>query len=86
MRCGFYYKMSALELQYQWAGPSLVSLGIYVCRRTCLDVPQEQLRTIIIGPDPTPVIPSSPTFYAQQNLGGVAGPLDAANAPLFDED
>lgn len=73
-RCGFLYHLSDLSWQYQWAGPSLVNFRLLVCYRTCLDVPNEQLRTIIIGPDPVPPKFPSPTFYAQQNQGGVPGP------------
>ena len=91
MRCGFYFFLKDLELQYQWAGPSLVNLQILVCRRRCLDVPQEQLRTIVIGADPIPPRRPSPTFYAQQSAapGYTAPPwelLDDAFVPLFDDD
>jgi len=83
MRCGFYYRLSDLEWQWEWRGPSLVNLQIQVCRRTCLDVPAEQLRVIRVGPDPVPPRRPSPTFYAQQNQGGVVGPVGIA--PLQDE-
>lgn len=91
MRCGFLYFLKDLELQWQWAGPSLVNLQILVCRRTCLDSPQEQLRTITIGADPVPPRRPSPTFYAQQSAapGYTAPPpalVDDAFVPLFDDD
>jgi len=38
-------------------------LRLLVCRR-CLDKPQIQLRTIVIPPDPLPVINPRPEFYA----------------------
>lgn len=85
-RCGFLYPLSQLLPQYEWRGPSLGLVITRICIRTCLDIPNEQLRTIVIGPDPVPPMDPSPTFYSQQNLGGVAGPLDDANVPLFDED
>jgi len=34
--------------------------------RTCLDKPQIQLRTIIIPPDPLPVINPRPEFYSDE--------------------
>lgn len=79
-RCSFYYKLSQLEEQWEWAGPQLYNKRILVCRRTCLDRPNEQLRTIVIGPDPIPPSRPSPTFYAQQNQGGSTGPI----APMMD--
>jgi hypothetical protein len=69
-RCGFYYHLADLEFQWEWAGPRLINRQILVCRRTCLDRPNQQLRTIRIGPDPIPPKRPSPTFYAQQNQGG----------------
>lgn len=83
-RCGFYYKLSDLSFQWEWRGPSLANLQILVCNRTCLDKPQEQLRTIRIGPDPVPPARPSPTFYAQQSQGGPDGLRTLA--PLLVED
>lgn len=54
-RCGFTYNRSDLVFQYQWQGTILQNLQILVCKATCLDVPQPQLKTIIIPPDPVPV-------------------------------
>jgi len=54
-RCGLWYNLVDLEWQYDWRGTSLQNLWIRVCRRTCLDVPQEQLRAIQLPADPVPV-------------------------------
>ena len=54
-RCSFWYNLRDLKFQYEWSGTHLYSLGILVCDR-CLDVPQEQLRTILIPADPVPVL------------------------------
>lgn len=74
-RCGFVYNHDRLQWQYQWIGPKLQNLRILVCQ-TCLDAPQEQLRTLLIPADPMPipnprpgefgsmVISSSPNQYA----------------------
>ena len=81
-RCSFYFHLSALSTQYEWRGPGLSPILTRVCYR-CLDFPQEQLRTIIIGPDPTPPRNPSIPFYDQQN----ASPgFDPGLAPLTDDD
>ena len=53
-RCGFLYNHVQLNWQYQWVGPQMQNLRLLVCS-TCMDTPQEQLRTIILPPDPLPV-------------------------------
>ena len=52
--CGFLYNHSELRWQFQWAGNKLVNLRQLVCRR-CNDIPQTQLRAIILPADPMPV-------------------------------
>jgi len=53
-RCGIWYNHDNLNWQFDWAGASLINKRILVCN-TCNDIPQEQLRTIIIPADPLPV-------------------------------
>lgn len=55
MRCGMWYQRSDLVFQSEWRGTTLRNIWILVCTRTCLDVPQEQLRAIVLPADPTPV-------------------------------
>jgi hypothetical protein len=55
-RCGFWRNRTDLIWQDQWAGTHLYNIQILVCRERCYDVPQEQLRTIILPPDPPPVL------------------------------
>lgn len=43
-----------LQWQYEWSGTQLTNTGLLVCER-CLDVPNEQLRTIVLPPDPLPI-------------------------------
>ena len=62
-RCGFWYQRSQLVPQFQWAGVKLQNLDLYVCKRTCLDVPQPQLKTIVIPADPLPVYRPFPEQY-----------------------
>ena len=60
--CGFLYNHSELRFQFQWAGNKLVNLRQLVCRR-CNDIPQTQLRAIIIPADPMPVMNPRPSNY-----------------------
>ena len=62
-RCGFRYNHSDLQWQYEFAGAGLQNLRILVCNR-CLDVPQNQLRAIVIPADPIPIINPRPEAYA----------------------
>lgn len=52
--CGFTYNLNDLHWQYEWAGDRLINLHLRHCP-TCLDVPNEQRRSIILPPDPLPV-------------------------------
>lgn len=53
-RCGFSYNLKKLADQPEWLGPSIQSLNLKVCP-TCLDEPNENLRSYSPGPDPLPV-------------------------------
>lgn len=65
-RCGQKYYLDDLPWAYDWRGNELANLRLRVSHQ-CLDVPNEQLRPIIIGPDPTPILDARPYYYAQQN-------------------
>lgn len=54
-RCGMWYNRKDLVFQSEWRGTTLRNIWVLVCTRTCLDVPQEQLRAIVLPADPTPV-------------------------------
>ena len=54
-RCGFIYNHVDLSWQYDWAGASLINKRILVCE-SCNDVPQQQLRAIVVPPDPVPIM------------------------------
>jgi|SRR5215831_7567349 len=62
-RSGFLSNQDDMAWQYQWAGNDLINLRILV-HRDELDVPQEQLRTIILPPDPAPVFNARPEPYS----------------------
>ncbi len=53
-RCGFLYNHDQLQWQYQWGGASLYNKRILVCGE-CNDVPQQQLRAIVVPADPVPI-------------------------------
>lgn len=65
-RCGGRFNHDELQWQFQWVGPRLQNLRLLVCK-TCLDVPQEQLRTIILPPDPVPIENPRPELYEIAN-------------------
>ena len=54
-RCGFRYNFIDLQWQFDWRGSALQNLRILVCKR-CNDTPDEQLRSIVLPPDPPPII------------------------------
>lgn len=63
-RCGAMYNLRDLQWQWDWQfGPRLRNLNIQVCQ-TCLDVPQESGRTVLLPPDPVPVAFPLPEDYA----------------------
>lgn len=64
-RCGFMYTLNDLTWQYQWAGTRLQNLRLRVCE-DCMDIPQEQLRAIILPPDPVPVDQPRTEYYSAE--------------------
>lgn len=64
--CGFLFNKPDLQWQYEWAGNRLVNQNMLVCDQ-CYDVPQEQLRTIVLPADPTPIMNPRPERYAIDN-------------------
>lgn len=60
-----------LSWQYQWRGTKLQNIQLLVCQ-DCLDIPQEQLRVIIIPPDPIPISNARP-----ENSVGDNNPMSA---------
>lgn len=91
-RCGFWYNLHDLAFQKQWAGTRLYSTGALVCTtgNRCYDRPQEQLRTILLPPDPLPVLNARvPNFayeeqtvlIAQYSIGAPKQPTPNAQPP-----
>lgn len=63
-RCGFRVNHVNLSWQFDWAGASLINKRILVCD-TCMDTPQQQLRSIIVPADPVPILNPRVQNYAQ---------------------
>ena len=53
--CGFVYQHSELRWQLEWGGNKLINKRLLVCRR-CNDIPNTQLRAIVIPADPMPIL------------------------------
>lgn len=62
-RSGFVGNKEDLRWQYDWAGLTLVNQGVLVFEDE-YDEPQRQLGTIILPPDPPPLMNARPENYA----------------------
>ena len=78
--CGFIYNHPKLAWNMEWAGFTLVNKRTLVCP-VCNDVPNEQLRTIILPPDPDPVMNARPEQYAVDE-----GPMPFTTDPAYPGD
>jgi len=70
-RCGFRFNHIDLSWQFQYAGTRLQNLRILVCR-DCMDIPQAQLKTIILPADPIPIQNPRPGDEVDQSITGVS--------------
>ena len=61
-RSGFVAQHSDLQWQFQWAGTQLINTRVLVAPDQ-LDIPQRQLGTIILPPDPVSIIQARPEPY-----------------------
>lgn len=76
-RCNNECYLADLQYQFDYRGNSLQNLHLRVCYR-CLDVPQDQLRPIIIGPDPVPLNDPRPGFWDQEQNAGSVPPVPSS--------
>jgi hypothetical protein len=53
-QCGTWFNLRTLRWGMEYMGPGLQRTGFRVCS-DCFDQPQDQLRPIILPPDPMPV-------------------------------
>ena len=51
-----------MQYQFEWRGTQLENTRHLVCN-ICLDVPQRQLGTVILPPDPLPLLNARPENY-----------------------
>jgi hypothetical protein len=65
-RCSFWRNRSDLVWQTEWSGTHLYNIQVLVCQDRCFDTPQEQFRTIILPPDPPPVLNARPPNFAYE--------------------
>ena len=67
--CSEWFNLVDLKFQYIWTGTHLQNIRSLRCYR-CLDVPNEQYRTLILPPDPMPVLNARvPDFeYEEQTV------------------
>lgn len=65
-RCGFRFNHYQLRWEFQWQGPRIQNRRFLVCAE-CWDKPQEQLRTIVLPPDPTPVLNARPENFVSDD-------------------
>lgn len=61
-RCGRWFNHDRLKFQFAWQGTSLINQQLLVCK-SCYDIPQQQLRAIILPADPVPIRNPRPEFF-----------------------
>ena len=69
-RTGRWVNRTDLYKQYYYAGTKLVWSGLLVCK-DALDIPNDQLRTIILPPDPVGVINARTEPFSYDEAGPV---------------
>lgn len=80
--CGRWFNRVNLIAERQWLGPQIKPTGFLVCQ-DCLDVPQEQLRPVILPvPDPKPVVQPRPEPH--QSIPDLAFVDGDNGAPILD--
>jgi hypothetical protein len=79
-RCGFWYNHVDLAWQFDWGGASLINKRILVCQ-PCNDIPQNQLRAIVLPADPVPVMNPRTEPYASDETDYTVTSLNATTDP-----
>lgn len=81
--CGRTWHLDELRYQMEWGGPNIINLHYRVCPR-CYDKPQEQLRSIVLPPDPIPSLDPRVEFYDIDSglQGFVQNTLDPTNSNI----
>ena len=77
-RCNRRVYLSNLVWQFDWTGANLTNRFLRVCTgvpNPCLDVPNEQARTIWVGPDPVPLRDPRPGYIQSQEAATGVPPI-----------
>lgn len=82
-RCGLWFNRGDLTWDVQWGGMHLYRTGALVCAKgpRCVDVPQEQLRTIILPPDPPPIANARVPNFDYEEYTDIQLQCGATNLP-----
>jgi hypothetical protein len=64
--CGEWYNLDDLKKQMEYYGPALQWTGFLKCQH-CLDIPQAQLKPVILPPDPIPRYNPRPENFTAAN-------------------
>lgn len=80
-RCGFLYNHSDLKWQMDYAGAGLINKRILSCN-SCLDVPQKQLKAIVLPADPMPIQNSRVQDYDGASIDFRVTTVPAASDPV----
>ena len=89
-RCGFRYNHVDLRWQFDYSGSGLYNTRILVCDR-CEDTPQNQLRSLVLPADPTPILNArTQDFVAAETdyrttEGGTTDPVTGIPIPGGDQ-
>lgn len=81
--CGIWWNLRDLAWQYFYAGPVLQNSQMLYCP-TCLTPPNPNLQTIIIPPDPMPVMNARPENFVAAEVDFIV--ISPGNYILVDED
>jgi hypothetical protein len=81
-RCYLNYSLRDLKWQFQWSGVQQQNLRLLVCQ-TCLDVPQPQLKTIVIPADPPALMNTRPENYDETVPNYVATESDTLQGTIL---
>lgn len=75
-RCGTWFNHNRLHWQHEFSGNKLINIRLLVCR-SCLDVPQEQLKARNVPADPMPIRNPRPEAFFQDETTFIASSTGA---------
>jgi len=80
--CGDIVNLVDMRWNFEWAGMHLWNTRSLRCQR-CVDTPNEQLRTIILPPDPPPLLNARPPNYAYEEQTPLVTQFSGAGYPPY---